>query len=62
MVQVGQAQQDIVASKDLQDLHQALRLAQKVGKGLEPGAVLLGAVSAQQTSFRWPRRACIGHR
>jgi len=61
-VQVGQAQQDIVASKDLQDLHKALRLAQKVGKGLGSSTVLLGAVSAQQTSFRWPRRACIGHR
>ena len=52
MVQVGQAQQDIVASKDLQDLHQALCLAQKMGKGLGSGAVLLGAVPAQQTSFR----------
>ena len=51
-VQLGQAQQDIVASKDLQDLRQALRLAQKVGKGLGSGTVLLGAVSAQQTSFR----------
>ena len=51
-VQLGQAQQDIVASKDLQDLRQAIRMAQKVGKRLGSGTVLLGAVSAQQTSFR----------